>query len=415
MSDEPAITEVYDEDDFEQYDVSPERGFLPAEDPLKYFETEHDYLAELDRLGHQLPGRLEGDELRDELRQLSPPDDGLYDRLDDQELFRMYQVSSFLASAYVHKTGAETEDHIPEGVAEPLYKSTDRLNVPPILSFDAYSLHNWERDDPDGPLELGNIDTIQNFVSMDDEAWFMLVHTEIEQEASDALTAIPYLQRAAAEDDVETAKAALENMERSTAEMVETLKRMPEGNSPDVYADEDEGFRPYIEGFDGVEFQGVDELDGPQDFRGETGAQSSILPALDAALDISHDTNVLTKHIDDMRDYMPEGHRNYVAAIEDGPGVREFIDGTDDEELEDLYNGTLENIYAFREIHLTYAVEYILEKVGDEIGTGGTDFVQFLGDLKRETGKNAFADDPEAMMEQGIKMMLEREKESQRL
>lgn len=415
MTQYPDITQVYDEDDFNRYDVDVERGFLPSQDPLPRFDTDDEYLAELDRLGHALPQKLEDDELRDELRRLGTPDDGLYDRLDEQELFRMYQVSSFLASAYVHKTGAETEDHLPEGIAEPLYKSTDRLNVPPILSFDAYSLSNWEREDEDGPIELGNIDTFQNFVDMEDEAWFMLIHTEIENEAADALTAIPYLERAADEGDVETAKQALADMEQSTAEMVETLKRMPEHNSPDVYADESEGFRPYIEGFEGITYEGVDELDGSQDFRGETGAQSTIMPALDAALDISHDTNVLTQHIDDMREYMPEGHRNFVAAIEDGPTVRDFIEEADDEELSELYNGTLENIYAFREIHLTYAVEYILEKVGDEIGTGGTNFIEFLGDLKQETGKSAFTDDPEAMMQQGIETMLEREKDSQQL
>lgn len=415
MTQHPDITQVYDREDFNRYDVDVERGFLPADDPLTHFETDHGYLEELDRLGHTLPQKLENDELRGDLQDLTPPDDDIYDDLDERELFRVYQVSSFLASAYVHKTGAEQKDHIPAGVAKPLYESTERLNVPPILSFDAYSLYNFERNDFDGPIELENIDTFQNFVDMEDEPWFMLIHTEIEQEAADALTAIPYLARASQEGDPETAKQALQDMEHATAEMVETLKRMPEHNSPDVYADEDDGFRPYIEGFEDIEYRGVKELDGPQSFRGETGAQSTIMPALDAALDISHDTNVLTQHIDDMREYMPEGHRNFVAAIEDGPEVRAFIEQEDDEELEDLYNSTLENIYAFREIHLNYAVEYILEKVGDEIGTGGTDFIQFLGDLKQETGKSAVTDEPEAMMQQGIQTMLEREKDSQQL
>jgi indoleamine 2,3-dioxygenase len=408
------ITQLYDQEDFQRYDVDVGRGFLPSEDPLPSFDTDNDYLQQLDRLGYHLPDRLEQDGLREQVEQLDPPDDDLYDQLSDRELFRVYQVTGFLASGYLHKTGDDVEerDHLPEGVAKPLYESTQRLGVPPILSFDAYSLGNWEREDPEGPIELENIDTIQNFVNMDDEAWFMLVHTEIENEASDALTAIPYAQRAVQEDDPATMRMALENMNDSIEEMVETLKRMPEGNSPDVYGD---GFRPYIEGFEDIEYERVDELDGPQDFRGETGAQSSILPALDAALDISHDTNVLTQHIDDMREYMPPGHREFVADIEDGPSISEYVEAQDDEELTDLYNGALEKIFAFREIHLDYAVEYILEKVGDETGTGGTEYIEFLGDLKQETGSSAVGSDPEDIMKSAMQNMLEKDQESNKI
>ena len=65
-----------------------------------------------------------------------------------------------------------------------------RLDRPPILSYDGYALYNWKRFDADGPIALGNIDTLQNFVHLYDEHWFILVHVEIEAIAAEILAAI---------------------------------------------------------------------------------------------------------------------------------------------------------------------------------------------------------------------------------
>ena len=73
------------------------------------------------------------------------------------------------------------ESTLPTNIAVPLCDVACRLlNRPPILSYDGYALYNWKRFDPTGPIALGNIDTIQNFVHMYDEHWFILVHVEIE-------------------------------------------------------------------------------------------------------------------------------------------------------------------------------------------------------------------------------------------
>jgi len=47
---------------------------------------------------------------------------------------------------------------------------------------------------------LGNIDTLQNFVHMYDEHWFILVHVEIESIAADILAAIASVKRKLAEN-----------------------------------------------------------------------------------------------------------------------------------------------------------------------------------------------------------------------
>jgi indoleamine 2,3-dioxygenase len=71
-----------------------------------------------------------------------------------------------------------------------------RLHRPPILSYDGYALANWKRFEPAGPIALGNIDTIQNFVHLYDEHWFILVHVEIEARAATLLQSIDRVERA---------------------------------------------------------------------------------------------------------------------------------------------------------------------------------------------------------------------------
>jgi indoleamine 2,3-dioxygenase len=80
-------------------------------------------------------------------------------------------------------------------------------------------------------------------------------------------------------------------------------------------------FRPYIRFFDGIVYEGVDEA--PMHFRGETGAQSSIVPTLIAFLKISHRPTMLTDHLLDTRRFMPPAHRALIERVEAMPSMRE--------------------------------------------------------------------------------------------
>ncbi len=398
-------TAVWDRD-LSSYDIS-ENGFLPGEPPIRRFsETEEfethdtavqDYLTEVETFYEQVPDLLEesgGDHLRCEAWRLPQAPDQLYDELSDRELQRLYQGHAFAASGYVHALGHDTANHLPQQLAKPLYESADRLNVPPILSYDAYSLHNWELKARAEGLTLGNVDTVQNFMNMSDEDWFMLVHVEIENEAAPAVHAIPTAQNAVMNDASTYVGRALQDMQDATGEMVDTLARMPEGNSPDNYA---HTFRHYIEAFDDVDYQGVAALDGPQSFRGETGAQSSIMPALDGAFGVPHKLHELTKHVDGMRPYMPEGHRRFIedveAATDQGAGITDFVEQRGGSALKQVHDETLQNMIAFRYLHVEYARMYIEEEVQDEVGTGNTMYNQFLSEFIMETEDQIIRDD----------------------
>src|SRR5207244_5215542 len=109
-----------------------------------------------------------------------------------------------------------------------------------------------------------------------------------------------------------------------------TMSRMPEFCDPYIYYNR---VRPYIHGWknqpalsQGLIYEGVAEYRGrPQQFRGETGAQSSIVPALDAVLNISHKNDPLREYLMEMRQYMPPAHRAFIEHLEAGPSVRKFV------------------------------------------------------------------------------------------
>jgi indoleamine 2,3-dioxygenase len=291
---------------------------------------------------------------------------------------RLYYVRlGFLASAYVNQVGQEPSTVLPRNIARPLCDVCAGLGRPPILSYDGYALYNWKRFDPTGPIALGNIDTIQDFVHLYDEHWFILVHVEIEALAAALLSAIDRAAEAMAVADRPALDAAVADVARSLWAQGETLRRIPEKMDPALYY---KTFRPYIRFFEGVVYEGVDSA--PLDFRGETGAQSSVIPTVVAFLKIPHRPSLLTDHLADMRRFMPAEHRELVEQVERLPDPRGRVDKSP-------YNEAIEALASFRETHLEFARRYIAAHVRDPRGTGGTPYLEWLGQLVDETRAHA--------------------------
>jgi indoleamine 2,3-dioxygenase len=347
------------------------RGFLPEDDPLVAFDPDSD-LAALDTLGRDLPSLLQDRSFRKFARGLripALPDDPL-----PLAILRLYYIRlGFLASAYVNQVGEEPATILPRNIAAPLCEVCTRLRRPPILSYDGYVLANWKRFDSAGPIALGNIDTLQNFVPLYDEHWFILVHVEIEARAASLLGAIDQVERGLPRGDGAEIQAALAEIARTVWGQVEVLRRIPEKMDPALYY---KTFRPYIRFFEGVVYEGVDEA--PMHFRGETGAQSSVVPTLVAFLKIPHRPTMLTNHLLDMRRFMPPEHRALIERVEAMPSVRQWDDKA-------AFNEILEALAIFRETHLGLARRYIAQWERDPRGTGGTPYLQWLSQLIDET------------------------------
>jgi len=364
--------------DPQKFMVWSDRGFLPKPDPLEKLPQGY---KRINDLSEDMPLLLRARYLR-----------GVLDRLPiiDLSKLRGDQVScamrsySFFANAYVYATGEETAKHIPSGVAVPLHYLSRRLGRKPILSYDSYGPQNWRRVNKDGPIALGNIQVIQNFLGGPDEDGFILVHIEIEANASNALCGAPNAQKLALEDNPHDLCANLWEISHSIERMYYPLLQMPGLCDPNIYYAQ---VRPYIHAFRGIVYEGVDEYNGePQNFLGETGAQSAIVPCLDAMLGIEHVDDHLSKYLAEMRQYMPIKHRAFIAKLELNKfAVRHYILSHNDYRfLRDPYNECVRWLWKFRKKHLEYADTYIHRQSQTSPdnptsrGTGGTPFMEYL-------------------------------------
>lgn len=373
------------------------RGFLPSVDPDEIkLRTSYNssILSELECLAQDMPYYMEKGVAREELISCLRKAvlDGLegyaevLERLDARQLERMNMLFSYFASFYIHATGMPQAKVLPREIAVMLFHINNVLKREPILCYANYCLTNWRRIDKSKPIELGNIELLQHFkngVGEVDESWFILVHVDIEAKAGPAIKAIHDQSERYMKDGLDKTLDVIFN---SLVGINATMNRMEEHCSTELYFDK---VRPYIFGFNEVVYEGVS--DKPVTHRGETGAQSSIIPAFVTFLGIEHKQSMLTKHLDDMRKYMPYQHRNFLFTLNSNlhaipPGihkVRKYV--MKNNGLVDLYNECVRELVIFRKKHLEYAINYIQKKVTDPRGTGGTPYIQWLSELVKET------------------------------
>ncbi|MCS6919221.1 MAG: indoleamine 2,3-dioxygenase [Fimbriimonadales bacterium] len=376
----------------EDYEVSEGRGFLPAEDPLPYLEDP--YYAPWEQLAAELPKLLVARKARAALDAMPRLDT---DRLQtDRERRRAMMLLSYLGHAYVWNGDAPAE-RIPANLAQPWHEVSEQVGRPPVLSYASYALDNWRRLDPHAPIELGNIVLLQNFLAGLDEEWFILIHVDIEAKAARALRQIPMAISAAERKDAPALSHALSEVAAALEQMYAVLQRMPEACDPYIYYHR---VRPYIHGWKnnpalpyGVVYEGVDAYGGePQQFRGETGAQSTIIPTLDGLLGIQHADDPLKAYLMEMRLYMPPAHRRFLEAVETRSSVRQAVLELGDAALREVYNACVEGVQRFRALHLEYAAAYIYKQQAKDpknptsVGTGGTPFMRYLKKHRDESG-----------------------------
>jgi indoleamine 2,3-dioxygenase len=374
------------------YGITEEFGYLPAHDPAQSLSAGNE---EWDQFGKDLPKLLMGTNFRKRVQALPKFN---IDKLNGEaEIQRAMLVLSYIGQAYQWSDN-EAATVMPQVLAKPWYEVGKLVGRPPILSYQSYASDNWRRFDKAGPIECGNIGLLQCFLGGQDEEWFILIHIDIEKKAGKALKAIEEAQAAVVAQDAEKVEAALIKMRAALSAMYEVLGRMPERCDPYIYFHR---VRPYIFGWrnnpslpDGVVYEGVDEYKGVgQKFRGETGAQSAIIPAMDGVLGIEHEKDELREYLMEMRTYMPPKHVAFIQAVEAGPSVRNFVTTVKKSSLTQVFNDCIELVANFRAMHLEYAGTYIHAQAQatpgnpSAVGTGGTPFMIYLRKHRDETKK----------------------------
>ncbi len=380
----------------EDYEVSQEFGFLPTHSPTKAELPE--VFEPVQKTAALLPKWLTTGKIRQAIASL-PEVDVERETLDEMQLRRAMLLYSYLTHAYVW--GEPTPPKVlPCNLAVPLYKISQKLGRPPVLSYASYSLDNWVRINESEPIEIGNIAISQNFLGGLDEDWFILIHIEIEARAAPALATIPTLLEGIDRDDTSIAIASLENIKDAWANINTTMSRMPQACDPYIYYNR---VRPYLHAWknnpalpEGLIYEGVEAYDGkPQQFRGETGAQSAIVPTMDALFNIAHARDPLWEFLMEMRDYMPPKHRALIEEVEKHSTLRDFVKNRMGQvpKLGDLYNECVSLMEKFRTQHLEFAGRYIHKQAAKfhnatDVGTGGTPFMRYLKKHRDESSQH---------------------------
>ena len=376
------------------------KTFLPTRDPLKGYITKSKSLERLSVTAAELPKTLLTGRVRqniDSLNKNALSVDLVIKNNNIREIKLAMSHLSFIAHAYIW--GAKNPSKVlPEVIARPWVQLSNILGRPPILSYASYCLDNWYRLNKKEDISLENIGLHTNFLGGVDEDWFVTIHVCIENAAGDAIKAAAKLAKLNEKHSVNDFSIHLRAIIKSLRKVNAIFSRMPEKCDPYVYYHR---VRPFIFGTKdnpdlkkGLIYQNQFN-NKPQFFRGETGAQSSIMPFLDGALGIYHTQDHLRHYLNEMRDYMPPEHRKAIEHIEEISNAKTLIH--ESKKLINEYNKCLEEIRIFRAQHLEFAATYIHKQSqiknpfgrgGSTItGTGGTPFMKYLKKHRDETQK----------------------------
>ena len=375
--------------------------FLSKTPPLRDYISKRKSLLNITEIANELPKLLLTNNIQNKINKLKVNElsiDILLKNKNEKEINLAMSHLSFIAHAFMWG-GNKPEKILPEVVSKPWVKLSKYLGRPPILSYASYCLDNWYKVNQQEPISLDNVALINNFLGGVDEDWFVTIHVCIEDAASEATDAAYKLSKLNESNNVDDFNTNLKKILKSLKNVNNIFSKMPEKCDPYIYYHR---VRPYIFGTKdnpdlkkGLIYENQFN-NKPQFYRGETGAQSSIIPFLDGALGIYHSNDNLRHYLNEMRDYMPPKHRKMIEDVEKRSKAKDLI--SQSKKLMNVYNNCLEEIRKFRAMHLEYAATYIHKQAqvhntfgtgGSTIrGTGGTPFMRYLKKHRDETQKH---------------------------
>ncbi|KAH8552630.1 Indoleamine 2,3-dioxygenase [Umbelopsis sp. PMI_123] len=295
----------------QDYDISPQTGFLPPEPPLRrlsnpYFEPWESTMDDFN--GLLLAGRL-----REKVRKLPILD---HKHLTSKpEYRRAFLVLCMLSHGYVWGKHEEVSESLPPCLAIPWTQIASYLGVCPVVCHASVVLWNYKPLWEDGPLDLSNLAALTTYSGSVDEAWFYLVTVAVESAGAPALSTIMSALDHVQANDEKALIDDLTHIKNCLINMNVALARMSEKCDPYVFYWK---IRPYLAGWEnmadaglplGLIYEGVDNIwDAESDeyadishlseaermlrqyrkYAGGSAAQSSLIHALDVAFGIEH-------------------------------------------------------------------------------------------------------------------------------
>lgn len=252
----------------------------------------------------------------------------------------------------------------------------------------AYSLYNFRLADPSkGLKEYANLQLVRAFERGLDpkssEAGFILTHVDMVKHSPDLVRGVVDILSTLkitpmSQTDLQ---ASYTLILRTMTDVHASMEKMWLNSKPAEYLN----YRTFIFGItnqsmfpNGVVYAGQFG-DKPQYFRGESGANDSMIPLLDGLLEIPFPSNPLTDILVEFRDYRPAPHRTFLAWVrEEAKSVQVRKQSTTDATTAALYLRLVDSVMRFRWRHWTFAREYILRRTTHPTATGGSPMVKWL-------------------------------------
>ncbi|XP_023796545.1 indoleamine 2,3-dioxygenase 2 isoform X1 [Cyanistes caeruleus] len=338
-----------------RFQVSEEFGFL-LPDPLTELPAPYGPWMDIAR---ELPQLIASHQLRSRVRQM--PQLSSQHLRGREELHLAHLVLSFITMGYVWQEGEEgTVQVLPRNLAVPYWEVSQALGLPPILSHADFVLANWRRKDPNGPLEIENLDTIITLPGGESLQGFILVTLLVEKAAVPGIKAISRALGAILQCDEETLHRALEELAGAIKAMREALRQMHDHVDPEVFYSE---IRIFLSGWKdnpamphGLIYEGVSPE--PLAYSGGSAAQSSVLHAFDELLGICHRQDSAA-FLHRMRDYMPPPHRAFVEEVRGAVSLKQHVLSSGDARLRAAFNRCVSALTDFRSYHISIVTKYI--------------------------------------------------------
>lgn len=398
---------------YELFSISATRGFLPERNPLTQLSPISIFNEKLNEIASNLPVLLKEKYLRSELDKLNLEYAGekitLTEKNHDAEQQIAILILLMLAQGYIWENPDKPADFIPTILAENIYpycKLTQRF---PTLSYTDYVLQNWRLKNIQNDISLNNIDPIITFTNTTDEAWFIKIHVVIEKKCGKALHAAYQIWHLAYSINsisqyhvIEKICLQLNEITNSINDALCILKKMVQGCNPDFFWST---LRYYLNGWEKVKIKTTENIEeigvklngitqNKLRYRGASGAQSSIIQALDAALGIKHEIDNMHQIMLTYRQYMPSQHSLFIHFLSSS-NIIQVIRTTCSQELVNAWKQAIDQLKLFRLEHIKLVSQYIYhpaEKRGADsheiTGTGGTSITDYLDNRYENTHKS---------------------------
>jgi len=380
------------------FHVSGAHGFLPVKEPLTRLPEKYAALQTImeemptNKVYPDVPGTLATPN-GIEASVAGLPD---YTALvqEETEVFiiqALYRAYTFLASAYTLELSyqqyvidgnyGKARTVLPAHVAKPLVAVSEKLDVYPFLDYHySYSLGNYVKKDPAGDLHWKNLNMACKFSGTPDEIGFIMLHVYINELSPALIDGIMKVGRG------EEVSANLKRTALTMKEINSRRKEMWTASRHERYND----FRIFIMGIKGNEALYGDGLvysgcfdDKPQQYRGQTGAQDSVIPMMDIFSGIvdHYPENKLTEYLMDLRTYRPKCIQEFFidlrAHYAKNPLFHTLKDAGNYEELIYLLS-VVNEVYLFRNGHWQFVQKYIMANTKYPKATGGTPITSWL-------------------------------------